>query len=207
MKRILSALIVLTLLLSAVVTVSAEESSVPDLERPVEPTVSAIPDSHPQWKNLSNVSVTFYILAGKADIFYTVSSSSADISVKAELYKNGLFPKNITEKEFSSVNRKFVSGSLTAPITEDGTYTVKITVKSGKDKAVITKEYQYRAADYIGDVNYNGQIQADDARRILRFSAKLDKLTNDMKNVCDADRNGNVSAADARIVLRRAARI
>lgn len=202
MKRILSLMIVLTLLLSAVVTASAE-----DVSDRKEPTMGATSDKTPEWNVLGNVSMTFYILAGKADVSYTVSSSSPKINVTVEIYKNGLFPKNITERVFPTSNRKFVSGSLTVPITEDGTYTAKVTVLSGGDKHVIKQEYRYRAADYIGDVNYNGQIQADDARRVLRYAAKLDSLNDDMKKVCDVDCNDYVNAADARIVLRRAARL
>ncbi len=202
MKRILSLMIVLTILLSAVVTASAE-----DVSDRKEPTMGATSDKTPEWNVLGNVSMTFYILAGKADVSYTVSSSSPKINVTVEIYKNGLFPKNITERVFPTSNRKFVSGSLTVPITEDGTYTAKVTVLSGGDKHVIKQEYRYRAADYIGDVNYNGQIQADDARRVLRYAAKLDSLNDDMKKVCDVDCNDYVNAADARIVLRRAARL
>lgn len=206
MKRILSLMIVLTLLLSAVVTASAEDVS--DRKEPtMGATVENIPQVQPDWKVLNNVSMTFYILAGKADVSYTVSSSSPKINVTVEIYKNGLFSKNITERVFPTMNRKFVSGSLTVPITEDGTYTAKVTVLSGGDKHVIKQEYRYRAADYIGDVNYNGQIQADDARRVLRYAAKLDSLNDDMKKVCDVDCNDYVNAADARIVLRRAARL
>lgn len=209
MKRTVSFLLALWLLLTAGITASAEDFSIPDEDEGIT-LDSIIPDSPvgaPLWEVLQNVSISFYILAGKADVFYTVSSSSPKITVTVEIYKNGLFPKKISEKTFPSVNRKYVSGSLSVPVTEDGTYTVKLTVVSGGDRHVMKRECSYRAADYIGDVNYNGQIQADDARRVLRYAAKLDRMNADIKKVCDVDCNGHVNAADARIVLRRAAKL
>lgn len=212
MKRTVSFLLAMYLLLTAGITASAEDVSIPDEELSTEDILEGgvgetLPSSRPVWDILQNVSMSFYILAGKADVFYTVSSSSPKITVTVEIYKNGLFPKKISEKTFPSVNRKYVSGSLSVPVTEDGTYTVKLTVTSGGDRHVMKRECSYRAADYIGDVNYNGQIQADDARKVLRYAAKLDRMNADMKKVCDVDCNGHVNAADARIVLRRAAKL
>ena len=206
MKRILSIILVMLLLLSAGITVFAENVS--DIEDPVAGGgPEDLPQITPDWIVLQNVSVTFYILAGRADVSYTVSSKSPKIEVKIEIYKNGLFPKTVTERVFTSQNKNFVSGSLTVPITEDGTYTAKITFISGSDKKILKNEYTYRASDCLGDVNFNGKIQADDARRILRYAAKIDRINNEMKSVCDVDSNGHVNAADARIVLRCAARL
>lgn len=207
MKRTVSILLALCLLFTVGVTASAEEVS-DRIPIPSHPCIAEdVPVGAPAWKDLNNVSMSFYILAGKADVFYTVSSSSPKITVTVEIYKNGLFPKKITEKSFPTADRKYVSGSLSVPVTEDGTYTAKITVVSGSDRHVMKREYRYRAADYIGDVNYNGQIQADDARRVLRYAAKLDRMNADIKKVCDVDCNGHVNSADARIVLRRAAKL
>lgn len=212
MKRTVSFMLALYLLLTVGITASAEDVSIPDEEFstediPVGGVGETLPSMVPSWKVLKNVSMSFYILAGKADVFYTVSSSSPKITVTVEIYKNGLFPKKVAEKTFPTASRKYVSGSLSVPVTEDGTYTAKITVVSGSDRHVMKREYRYRAADYIGDVNYNGQIQADDARRVLRYAAKLDRMNADIKKVCDVDCNGHVNAGDARIVLRRAAKL
>lgn len=206
MKRILSIILIMLLLLSAGITASAEDVS-DRVEATVGATGDKIPQIQPDWYEIRNVSMTFYIMAGRADVSFTVSSSSPDIRIKIEIVKNGIFAGTVAEKEFVITDRKFVSGALTAPVDRDGKYTAIITVRSGKDKAEIHKEYSYRAADYIGDVNYDGQIRADDARRILRYAAKIERLNNDMKKVCDIDCNNYVNAADARIVLRRAARL
>lgn len=212
MKRIMSFLLVMTVLLSAVITVSAEDFTVFSEEVSLEKDavgaiVDNIPETTPMWKYLQNVSLTFFVMAGRADVSYTVSSSKADIKVTVTIYKNGFISEKITEKEFSTADKKFINGSITVPVTEDGTYTATIVVRSGSDKTTIKKKYSYCAADYIGDVNYDGQIRADDARRVLRYAAKIDRLSDAMKKVCDVDCNDYVNAADARIVLRRAARL
>ena len=64
--------------------------------------------------------------------------------------------------------------------------------------------------DYlVGDVNGDGQVNAADARLILRVSAKIDKIEN--LNVpfavLDMNKDGQITAADARIALRVAAKL
>ncbi|MCR5781540.1 MAG: hypothetical protein K6G90_02265 [Clostridia bacterium] len=58
-----------------------------------------------------------------------------------------------------------------------------------------------------GDVNGDGDILADDARLALRFSAKLEKLTDIQKKAADTDGNGQVLADDARHILRASAKL
>ncbi len=53
----------------------------------------------------------------------------------------------------------------------------------------------------MGDVNYDGKVNAIDARAVLRYSAKLDK--NDLEIFrADADGSGKINASDARLILR-----
>ena len=56
-----------------------------------------------------------------------------------------------------------------------------------------------------GDVNQDGKVTASDARLALRYSAKLQMLTNAQMKAADANADGKVTAADARILLRYAA--
>lgn len=56
-----------------------------------------------------------------------------------------------------------------------------------------------------GDVNQDGKVTAADARLALRYSAKLQMLTNAQMKAADANADGKVTAADARILLRYAA--
>lgn len=56
----------------------------------------------------------------------------------------------------------------------------------------------------MGDVNYDGRINAADARLVLRYSAKLE--TTEFDPYCsDTDGNGKINAFDARTILRVAA--
>lgn len=59
----------------------------------------------------------------------------------------------------------------------------------------------------LGDLNFNGKVQAEDARLVLRYVAKLDSLTPKQLQVADMDGDGKVSASDARIILRIAAKL
>lgn len=59
----------------------------------------------------------------------------------------------------------------------------------------------------FGDVDGNGKLSAEDARLILRFSAKLSELNKDAEKYADIDSNGSVNALDARILLRICAKL
>jgi hypothetical protein len=59
----------------------------------------------------------------------------------------------------------------------------------------------------LGDLNFNGKVQAEDARLVLRYVAKLDSLTPKQLQVADMDGDGKVNASDARIILRIAAKL
>lgn len=62
------------------------------------------------------------------------------------------------------------------------------------------------AADVLkGDVDGNGQVQAIDARYILRYVAGLDVLSDTQKKAADMDKNDEVTAIDARFILRQVA--
>mgnify|MGYP003292588161 CR=1 FL=1 len=62
------------------------------------------------------------------------------------------------------------------------------------------------AADVLkGDVDGNGQVQAMDARAVLRYVAGLDDLNDTQKKAADIDKNDEVTAIDARFILRQVA--
>lgn len=62
------------------------------------------------------------------------------------------------------------------------------------------------AADVLkGDVDGNGQVQAIDARAVLRYVAGLDDLNDTQKKAADIDKNDEVTAIDARFILRQVA--
>ncbi len=62
------------------------------------------------------------------------------------------------------------------------------------------------AADVLkGDVDGNGQVQAIDARYILRYVAGLDVLSDTQKEAADMNKDDEVTAIDARFILRQVA--
>lgn len=60
---------------------------------------------------------------------------------------------------------------------------------------------------YVGDVNLDGKIKADDARLVLRHAAKLETLKDKALKNADMNSDGKVTAADARLILRIVAKI
>ena len=53
-----------------------------------------------------------------------------------------------------------------------------------------------------GDINYDGSINAADARIALRVAVDLEQLNKETKIIADVDCDGVVSASDARYILR-----
>ncbi len=60
---------------------------------------------------------------------------------------------------------------------------------------------------FLGDANLNYTLDSADARIALRAAVGLEKMTDDLRLLCDADRDGIVTAADARLILRVAVSI
>lgn len=56
-----------------------------------------------------------------------------------------------------------------------------------------------------GDVDGDGKVTAEDARKILRASAGLEQLTGQAADSADMDGDGKITAADARQALRKSA--
>ncbi len=54
----------------------------------------------------------------------------------------------------------------------------------------------------LGDVDLNGKVTAADARLALRFSAKLEKLSDAQQKNAEVNKDGKVTSADARLILR-----
>ena len=56
-----------------------------------------------------------------------------------------------------------------------------------------------------GDINGDGNVQANDARLALRISAKIDTATLQQSIAGDVNKSGFIEAADARLILRASA--
>ena len=79
-------------------------------------------------------------------------------------------------------------------------------------KAIVVSTMSVCGADYIepiskGDVNGDGKVTADDARKALRASARLENLNEKEKSAADINGDGKVTADDARTILRKSARL
>ena len=58
-----------------------------------------------------------------------------------------------------------------------------------------------------GDADLNGYVNSKDARLVLRYAAKLDKVTGDSILTSDVNEDGHINSVDARLILRVAAKI
>lgn len=80
-----------------------------------------------------------------------------------------------------------------------------VTVVSGEFIAEFEYTVAKRQEVRIGDVNFDGNVKAADARLALRNAAKLEELSSDALLAADVDLDGKITAADARKILRVAA--
>ncbi|MCL2513386.1 MAG: bacterial Ig-like domain-containing protein [Oscillospiraceae bacterium] len=64
-----------------------------------------------------------------------------------------------------------------------------------------------KGAMLMGDVNLDGEIDAADARLVLRWAAKLEALDDIQLSVADVNMDGDANAADARLILRHVAKL
>lgn len=61
---------------------------------------------------------------------------------------------------------------------------------------------------YYGDVNADGEVNANDARQIMRYAVKLDNIATYFKKIrSDVNKDGVVNAADARLALRMSVKL
>jgi len=60
---------------------------------------------------------------------------------------------------------------------------------------------------YLGDASGDGKVTAADARLILRHSARIEILPDNVLNLADVNGDGRVNASDARIALRMASKL
>ena len=203
MKRIISLLMCVFMFFCCSVNAFAEMETSEFESTSEKPTESTIPS----FSDINNISISFYVLNGRAYATYVVSSrvNSVTVSVKIEKRTLGFIWVDIGDEKQEKTDKKYLSGSYSVPVSANGMYRVSVEVKSGKDKVSKTAEFEYDEKILMGDANSDGVIRANDARLVLRFSAKLQKFNNKQKEICDIDKNGSVNAADARIVLRIAA--
>lgn len=215
MKRIVALLICILMLFCCQVNVFAESYSETETSEFVSPTTEPMPTEpsieqvHPQYQNINNISLTFYVANGRACATYAISSkkNGVTVSVKIEKRTLGFIWVDIGDSKQEKTDKKYLSGSYSVSVDDSGFYRVVVEVKVNGEKASKTVTFDYDKNILMGDANSDGVVRANDARLILRFSAKLQKYNSNQKNICDIDKNGAVTAADARIALRMSARL
>ena len=201
MKKILSFVIVLILIFSGGIIVFANE------EASEVPTTSPC---IPQTSSIQHISVTFYIVNGKADVSYFISVSNKkniDINVVVEKKAMGFIWADTAKKSESVKSVPYYSGDFKSDVSGSGEYRVRITFKVGTDKLEKIIYFTYDESIFLGDVNGDNRITAYDARLVLRYSAKIESFTEKQKVFADINADGKITASDARIVLRIAAKL
>ena len=136
-------------------------------------------------------------------VYASIGSSGNNSSDKHEIYDtSSLF--SFTGKSINPDEPMFSS------VTVDGSrliytaYTIDGTDVHIVDSFIIRKS----GSSFIkGDVNGDGKINAADARLALRFSAKLETLSDFALASADVDGSGKVTASDARLILRYSAKL
>lgn len=86
----------------------------------------------------------------------------------------------------------------------DTVYLTTYTLKGNRATKVDSVSIKKGATD-LGDVNFDGDVTAADARLILRSAAQIDLLTKAQLQVADINGDKKVNATDARLALRMAA--
>ena len=215
MKRIFSVFAVLLLLLAFSVGAYAEIVVDDDLlgdmlidyitgEGHLSGTVGSVPD----YTNTNNTSISFYISdTGKVNVTYTISlSTSAARSATVEIYLEkqiiGPFWQRMNIQWKDTFTERYHVQSFTANVKESGLYRVTMNVTVGNEKFKTSASFDYEKGKMLGDVVSDGKITAADARKVLRYAAKLESYSANIEINGDVNRDGKITSADARLILK-----
>lgn len=209
MKRIIALLICILLVFACPMNAFAENSSDIETTEVVRPTEPWFPQLKPDYQSINSIGLTFYVANGRAYASYSVSSQKNGISVSVKIEKKtlGVLWVDIGDEKEEKTANKYISGSYSVPVSDSGTYRLTLEVKCNGEEMDKKVSYEYDNKILTGDADSDGFIRANDARTILRYSAKLEKFTDKQKSICDINKDGSVNASDARITLRMAAKI
>ena len=212
MKRFVALLICILTVFGGSFCAFAEDNSettscVPSTVNPIHPDVND--SANPEWKFINSINITFYVANGRASASYYVTSQKNGITVNVEFEKRtlGFIWVNAGNAKQEKTNNKYLSGSYSVPVNDSGVYRVVVEVKVSDEQGSKTATFEYDDKILMGDANSDGVIRANDARLILRFSAKLQKYSSNQKKICDINKDGSITAADARIALRMSAKL
>lgn len=162
----------------------------------------------PDYNNTNNTSMAFYISGtGKVNVTYTISLRSSNAkSATAEIYLEkhllGPFWQRLNIQWRDTFTERYHVQSFTANVNESGLYRVTMNVTAGKDKFRTSASFDYEKGQMLGDVIADGRITAADARKVLRYAAKLESYSANIEINGDVNRDGQITSADARLILK-----
>lgn len=116
----------------------------------------------------------------------------------------------------SSIDCEYVTEvwNLSNPDFYDGPYSIMLCINLSDEEAFEAAQDYFRAQDYLldisyeyivgplrrGDIDYDGEYTANDARLLLRAAVGLEDIP---IQVGDVDGDGKITANDARLILRK----
>ena len=101
----------------------------------------------------------------------------------------------------------FVSGTVIAVFADSNDLFAKEPEAVSATEVVSEEETDVEVSYRLGDINFDGTINAADARLALRIAAKLDKPTAEQFIVANVIVNEKIEASDARLILRVSAKL
>lgn len=96
-----------------------------------------------------------------------------------------------------------VNITCTSVDSPDETATCRFTVKEGSGETPSPTPDD----KLMGDVDFNGAVNATDALAVLKHAAKIQLMTDEQLEVADMDSNTKIDAADALVILKIAAKL
>ncbi len=166
-----------------------------------------------EYNAVNNATMDFYIDGnGRGRVSYTVSMNranmkTADVEICIEKKTFGIFWQKLDVKYTDTITAAYHIDTFNFNVTENGTYRAVLNVRAGKDNVELKTVCDYEKGKLNGDVNLDGRITAADARLVLRYSARLEGDSVNIRRNGDLNNDGNITAYDARLVLNIAAKI
>ncbi|MBQ6164703.1 MAG: leucine-rich repeat protein [Clostridia bacterium] len=170
-----------------------KESTTTDND-PTEVTTENVTDEKNTTETKIDDSTTGTSESTSAKVDDSTTGTSDSTSAKADDSTTGTSDSTSAKVDDSTKTTEKVDDSTKAPESSEKTTDEKTTSAPGKEYSV-------------GDINRDGKTNSSDARFILRVSARLEKLADNLKALADANGDGKINSSDARKVLRIAAKL
>lgn len=156
-----------------------------------------------QWLILSDSSNYRILNNTAANNAVILSGTEISGTYTAKTGLNTSYPIHIVNNTDGSISMyQLVSGKRYYLSIMDTTNNSELKWKYCQQITNAQKWYPEKIVYLRGDVDQDGQILADDAQQILRYSAHLQTFSDVQVFLADLDGNGVIDAADSRIALR-----